>query len=141
MSGTMIALLGFAAMLILIGLRAPIGFAMLLVGAVGYSILSSPQALFSYMKTNAYHQFANYTLSVIPLFILMGALAERSGIAASLFQAAERTLARFRGGLAMAVIGACTAFGAICGSSVATTATFGRAAPDMMVGWPRAPSQ
>lgn len=128
MSGTMIALLGFAAMLVMIGLRAPIGLAMLLVGAVGYSILSSPQALFSYMKTNAYHQFANYTLSVIPLFILMGALAERSGIAASLFQAAERALCRFRGGLAMAVIGACTAFGAICGSSVATTATFGRAA-------------
>jgi C4-dicarboxylate transporter, DctM subunit len=128
MSGTMIALLGFAAMLVMIGLRAPIGFAMLLVGAVGYSILSTPQALFSYMKTNAYHQFANYTLSVIPLFILMGALAERSGIAASLFQAAERALSRFKGGLAMAVIGACTAFGAICGSSVATTATFGRAA-------------
>jgi C4-dicarboxylate transporter, DctM subunit len=85
------------------------------------------------MKTNAYHQFANYTLSVIPLFILMGALAERGGIAAGLFTAAERALSRFRGGLAMAVIGACTAFGAICGSSVATTATFGRAAlPELL---------
>ncbi len=80
------------------------------------------------MKTNAYHQFANYTLSVIPLFILMGALAERAGIAGALFRAAERAFGRFRGGLAMAVIGSCTAFGAICGSSVATTATFGRAA-------------
>jgi C4-dicarboxylate transporter, DctM subunit len=133
MSGTSIALLGFAVMLGLMVLRAPIGFAMFLVGAVGYSYLSSPMAFFGYMKTNAYHQFANYTLSVIPLFILMGALAERAGIAAALFKAAEGALGRFRGGLAMAVIGACTAFGAICGSSVATTATFGRAAlPELL---------
>ncbi len=115
-------------MLLLMVLRAPIGFAMFVVGAFGYAHLSSSMAFFGYMKTNAYHQFANYTLSVIPLFILMGALAERAGIAAALFKSAERALGRFRGGLAMAVIGACTAFGAICGSSVATTATFGRAA-------------
>jgi C4-dicarboxylate transporter, DctM subunit len=128
MSGMTLGLAGFAAMLVLIGLRAPIGFAMFIVGALGYAHLSSPAALFGYMKTNAYHQFANYTLSVIPLFILMGALAERAGIAGALFKSAERAFGRMRGGLAMAVIGACTAFGAICGSSVATTATFGRAA-------------
>ncbi|MGL4324072.1 MAG: TRAP transporter large permease [Beijerinckiaceae bacterium] len=133
MSGMMIALIGFGIMLVLIALRAPIGFAMLMVGAAGYMHLSSGHAFFAYMKTNAYQQFANYTLSVIPLFILMGALAERAGIAASLFKAAERALGGFRGGLAMAVIGACTAFGAICGSSVATTATFGRAAlPELL---------
>ena len=133
MSGTAVALLGFGVMLALIAARAPIGLAMLLVGAGGYIHLSSGHALFSYMKTNSYHQFANYTLSVIPLFILMGALAERAGIAASLFKAAERAFGNFRGGLAMAVIGACTAFGAICGSSVATTATFGRAAlPELL---------
>ncbi|MGL5115125.1 MAG: TRAP transporter large permease subunit, partial [Beijerinckiaceae bacterium] len=133
MSGAAIALIGFGVMLVLIALRAPIGLAMLLVGAAGFSWLSSPAALFAYMKTNSYHQFANYTLSVIPLFILMGALAERAGIAAALFKAAERALGGFRGGLAMAVIGACTAFGAICGSSVATTATFGRAAlPELL---------
>ncbi len=133
MSGVTVAMLGFAAMLGLIALRAPIGLSMLIVGAAGYIHLSSGMAFFGYMKTNAYHQFANYTLSVIPLFILMGALAERAGIAASLFKAAEGAFGRFRGGLAMAVIGACTAFGAICGSSVATTATFGRAAlPEML---------
>jgi TRAP-type C4-dicarboxylate transport system permease large subunit len=133
MSGVTIAMIGFGAMLLLIMLRAPIGFAMLLVGAVGYSTLSSSSAFFGYMKTNAYHQFANYTLSVIPLFILMGALAERAGIAGALFKSAEGAFGRFRGGLAMAVIGACTAFGAICGSSVATTATFGRAAlPELL---------
>jgi TRAP-type C4-dicarboxylate transport system permease large subunit len=128
MSGAAFALAGFGAMLALIALRAPIGLSMLLVGAVGYAQLSSASAFMAYIKTNAYHQFANYTLSVIPLFILMGALAERAGVAQSLFKAAERAFGRFRGGLAMAVIGACTAFGAICGSSVATTATFGRAA-------------
>jgi C4-dicarboxylate transporter, DctM subunit len=133
MSGTSIALLGFGVMLALMALRAPIGLSMLLVGAFGYMHLSSPNAFFAYMKTNAYHQFANYTLSVIPLFILMGALAERAGIAGNLFKAAERAFGRLRGGLAMAVIGACTAFGAICGSSVATTATFGRAAlPELL---------
>ncbi len=130
MSGITVALAGFALMLVLIALRAPIGLAMLLVGSGGYILLhpSGSLAFFGYMKTNPYHQFANYTLSVIPLFILMGALAERAGIATALFKSAEGALGRFRGGLAMAVIGACTAFGAICGSSVATTATFGRAA-------------
>jgi C4-dicarboxylate transporter, DctM subunit len=133
MSGTMIAILGFAAMLLLIAARAPIGLSMLIVGALGYSQLSSGMAFFSYMKTNSYHQFANYTLSVIPLFILMGALAEKAGIAGDLFRAAGRAFGNMRGGLAMAVIGACTAFGAICGSSVATTATFGRAAlPELL---------
>ena len=128
MSGLAVAGLGFGAMLVLIALRAPVGLSMLVVGAVGYIHLSSWQALFAYMKVNPYYQFANYTLSVIPLFILMGALAEQSGISTSLFRAAEAFAGRLRGGLAMAVIWACTVFGAICGSSVATTATFGRAA-------------
>ena len=100
---------------------------MLVVGATGYILLSSWQAFLAYIKANPYYLFANYTLSVIPLFILMGALAERAGISRSLFTAAERSPGA-RGGIAMAAIGACTAFGAICGSSVATTATFGRAA-------------
>jgi TRAP-type C4-dicarboxylate transport system permease large subunit len=127
-SGVELALLGFAAMLVLIAIRMPIALAMLVVGAGGYAYLSGWNALFYYLQTNTYRQFASYTLSVIPLFILMGALAERSGMAATLFQAAERRLGKTRGGLPMAVILACTGFGAICGSSVATTATFGRAA-------------
>lgn len=128
MSGVTVAVAGFAFMLLLIAIRCPIGLSMLLVGSAGYVQLADSNAFFGYMKTNPYHQFANYTLSVIPLFILMGALAERAGIARALFKSAERALGKYRGGLAMAVIGACTAFGAICGSSVATTATFGRAA-------------
>lgn len=128
MTGTILALGGFAVMLMLIAARMPVALAMLVVGAAGYAWLSGPAALFYYLQTNTYHQFAGYTLSVIPLFILMGALAERSGMAATLFQAAERRLGRTRGGLPMAVVLASTGFGAICGSSVATTATFGRAA-------------
>jgi C4-dicarboxylate transporter DctM subunit len=128
MTGITIAGIGFGVMLVLIALRMPVGLSMLVVGTVGYIHLSSWPAFFAYMKTNSYYQFANYTLSVIPLFILMGALAERSGISTSLFRAAEAFAGRLRGGLAMAVIWSCTAFGAICGSSVATTATFGRAA-------------
>jgi C4-dicarboxylate transporter, DctM subunit len=128
MSGLTAAALGFGAMLVLIAVRMPVGLSMLAVGSIGYVYLSSWPAFFAYMKTNPYYQFANYTLSVIPLFILMGALAERSGISTALFRTAESFAGRLRGGLAMAVIWACTAFGAICGSSVATTATFGRAA-------------
>jgi len=128
MDGVTLALVGFAVMLVLIALRMPIGLAMLIVGSVGYASQVGIWAYLNYMKTNPYHQFANYTLSVIPLFILMGALAEQSGMARDLFLAARALVGHFRGGLAVAVIGACTVFGAISGSSVATTATFGRAA-------------
>lgn len=128
MSGFAIALLGFGAMLLLIAIRMPIALAMLVVGAVGYACFSGSHALIYYLRTNTYSQFASYTLSVIPLFILMGALAEKSGIAATLFRVGEQKLGRLKGGMPMAVIAACTGFGAICGSSVATTATFGRAA-------------
>lgn len=128
MSGTAAAALGFAVMLLLIAARAPVGLSMLLTGSVGYVYLSGWGPFLGYMKTNPYYQFANYTLSVIPLFILMGAFAERSGLSTALFRAASSFMGHLRGGLAMAVIAACTAFGAICGSSVATTATFGRAA-------------
>ena len=133
MSGTWIALIGFGGMLALIALRLHVGVAMFVAGCLGYMYLSSGSALFAFLKTNAYNLFASYTLSVIPLFILMGALAEQSGLSSALFRAAAAFMGQVRGGLAMAVIAACTAFGAICGSSVATTATFGRAAlPELL---------
>jgi tripartite ATP-independent transporter DctM subunit len=128
-----LALTGFAGLMALIILRAPIALAMLIAGAVGYVHILDQAALFNYLKTTPYHLFANYTLSVIPLFILMGALAERGGLARDLFAAANALLGRRPGGLAMSVIGASAAFGAVCGSSVATTATFGRAAlPELL---------
>ncbi|MDJ1158518.1 TRAP transporter large permease [Chelatococcus sp. SYSU_G07232] len=128
MSGISVAILGFVGMLVLIAVRMPVGLSMLVTGAAGYVYLSGWGPFLAYMKTNPYYQFANYTLSVIPLFVLMGAFAERSGLATALFRAGSAFVGHLRGGLAMAVIAACTGFGAICGSSVATTATFGRAA-------------
>lgn len=127
MSGAMVAFLGFAGMLVLLALRMPIGLAMLTAGSIGYTWFTSLPIFMNYMKTTPYHLFANYTFSVIPLFILMGALAEKSGLSTALFRAAAAFLGHLRGGLGMALIGACTGFGAICGSSVATTATFARA--------------
>lgn len=123
-----LAATGFAGLLALIALRAPIALAMLLAGAAGYVHILDANALANYLKTTPYHLFANHTLSIIPLFILMGALAERGGLARDLFLAANALLGRRPGGLAMSVVGASAAFGAVCGSSVATTATFGRAA-------------
>ena len=127
MSGSLIALIGFVAMIGLIGLRMPVGLAMVVVGALGYLNFAGPAAFMAYMKSTPYHLFSNYTLSVIPLFILMGAFAEKTGLSTALFKAASSFIGHRRGGLTMAVIAACTAFGAICGSAVATTATFGRA--------------
>ncbi|HVL72879.1 MAG TPA: TRAP transporter large permease [Beijerinckiaceae bacterium] len=135
-----LALSGFAAMLALIAVRLPVGLAMFVIGALGYLHFTSLPIFLNYLKTTPYFLFSNYTLSVIPLFILMGALAERSGLSQDLFRAASALVGHRRGGLAMGVIGACTAFGAICGSSVATTATFGRAALPELERYGYAPS-
>ena len=128
MSGLTLALTGFGALLLLMALRLPIGLAMMLVGGVGYIHLNGLDPFLNYIRTTPYQIFANYTLSVIPLFVLMGAFAERSGLAGDLFRSASSFVGHRRGGLGMAVIGACTGFGAICGSAVATAATFARAA-------------
>lgn len=127
MTGLAIGAIGFVAMLLLVALRMPVGLAMLVTGSAGYAYMTSGAVFFNYLKSTPYHLFSNYTLSVISLFILMGAFAERGGQSRKLFYAAMAFFGRVRGGLAMAVIGAATVFAAICGSSVATTATFGRA--------------
>ncbi|BAT61120.1 sialic acid TRAP transporter permease protein SiaT [Variibacter gotjawalensis] len=128
MSTLGVAGIAFVGMLALIAIRMPIALAMLATGSLGYIYLAGWGTFLNYMKSTPYYLFSNYTLSVIPLFILMGAFAERSGLARDLFAAARALIGHMRGGLAYAVIAACTVFGAICGSSVATTATFGRAA-------------
>jgi hypothetical protein len=81
---------------------------------------------FSFLNSQAFARFASYDLSVIPLFILMGHFATQGGISRALFQFAAAVMGGFRGGLAMAAVLACAAFGAICGSSVATAATITR---------------
>ena len=132
MSGIWIALLGFSAMLALIALRLHVGAAMFVTGCFGYAYLSSAPALFAFLKTNAYNVFASYTLSVIPLFILMGALAEQSGLSSALFRAAAAFMGPIRGGLAMATVMSSAAFGAASGSTIVNAAVFTRMAmPEM----------
>jgi C4-dicarboxylate transporter, DctM subunit len=127
-----VALLIFALMLVLMALRAPIAIAMFVAGAVGYVMQAGWLPLASFLNTQAFARFASYDLSVIPLFILMGNFATQGGISRSLFEFAAAVMARFKGGLAMAAVMACAAFGAICGSSVATAATITQVAlPEM----------
>ena len=128
MEQTGLILSALAVLVLLILLRVPVGLAMILVGGFGYATLNSWPALSSFLKTGLYHQFSSYSLSVVPLFVLMGQLATVSGLSRDLFDGAHRLLHRRRGGVAMAAVAACGAFGAICGSSLATAATMGRTA-------------
>ena len=123
MSPITLTLLIFAVMLVLMALRTPIAIAMLSAGVVGYVLQAGWLPLANFLNTQAFARFASYDLSVIPLFILMGNFATQGGISKALFEFAAAVMARFRGGLAMASVLACAAFGAICGSSVATAAT------------------
>ena len=118
-----LTLLIFAVMLVLMAARTPIAIAMFCAGAVGYVLQAGWPPLSSFLNNQAFARFASYDLSVIPLFILMGNFATQGGISRALFQFAAAVMSRFKGGLAMAAVMACAAFGAICGSSVATAAT------------------
>lgn len=132
MSGTETAILLFAALFVLVGLRIAIGVALLFCGVAGYVLLSGWIPLISYLKTGVYLHFSNYSLSVIPLFLLMGQFAMQAGMSQALFGAATAWFGHRRGGVALAAIVGAAAFGAICGSSVATTATMGQVAlPEM----------
>jgi len=124
------ALFGLLAMLVLAFLRLPIALAMGLVGVVGYAYMRdwSWAAALAAVQTKVYETGRNYTLSVIPLFILMGSFVTRAGMSQELFRAAYAFIGHLRGGLAMATIVGCGGFGAICGSSIATAATFSKVA-------------
>jgi tripartite ATP-independent transporter DctM subunit len=122
----------FFGALALIAIRMPVGAAMLLVGGVGYATINGWQPMLNTLKTLTYSRLSNYTLSVIPLFLLMGEFATKGGMNAALYKAARAWFGHWRGGLAVATIGACAAFGAICGSSLATAATMSQVAqPEM----------
>ena len=132
MSSMSIGLTLFGAMLVLMALRVPNAVAMFVPGAVGYVALSGWMPLLGHLKGAVYGRVSTYDLSVIPLFMLMGALAVNGGLSRALFEFANALLGRFRGGMAMAGVLACAAFGAISGSTVATTATIGKVAyPEM----------
>jgi C4-dicarboxylate transporter, DctM subunit len=128
LAGFELALAAIAAMVALLIVRVPVSIAMLAVGMSGYVLMSGVDPLLNYMKTAAFWRFASYDLSVIPMFLLMGEFAARSGLSRSLFSAANVFLGHRRGGVAMAAVGGCGAFGAICGSSLATAGTMARVA-------------
>ncbi|MGB8435009.1 MAG: TRAP transporter large permease subunit [Burkholderiales bacterium] len=106
----------FFGALALIALRMPVAVAMLIAGGVGYAAINGTLPLLNTLKSLTFSKFANYTLTVIPLFLLMGEFATKGGLNSSLFRAARAWFGHWRGGLAVATIGGCAAFGAICGS-------------------------
>jgi len=126
MSDLAIGGMGFAALFVLIALRVPIGVAMISVGMIGYVSIAGVVPLLSFLKTEMYWRFSSFDFSVIPLFLMMGNFATRAGVTKALFRAASAFIGHLRGGLAMAAIGGCTAFGAISGSSLATAAMMGQ---------------
>ena len=132
MTPTLIGLLMFGGMLLLMGLRVPIAAAMFIPGAVGYMAISGDVAMLNLLKGSAVARLTVYELSVIPLFLLMGQFATQGGLSRDLFRAAAAFVGHIRGGLAMAAIMSAAAFGAVCGSSVATSATITQVAyPEM----------
>ncbi|MBO9402458.1 TRAP transporter large permease [Shimia sp. R9_3] len=121
--------LSFPVLLLMIFLRAPIGLAMFLCGIGGlYFAMGGTNMFMSRLKTETYSTFSSYSLTIIPMFLLMGQFATLSGMSSALFKAAESWLGHRKGGVAMAAVGACAGFGAICGSSLATAATMSRVA-------------
>lgn len=132
MSPTIVGLAGVALFFVLLILRMPIAYAMTLSGFLGFSYLVSPEAAFRVVSKDLYATFSSYSLSVIPMFILMGFLAFYSGIGARLFTFAYRAMGHYPGGLAIATQATCALFGAVCGSNTATAATIGAIAiPEM----------
>ncbi len=129
MSDILIGALSFPALLVLIFLRVPIGLAMFLAGLVGLIVVTGETNIpFSRLKSETFGTFSSYSLSIIPMFLLMGHFATLGGMSQALFKAAESWLGHRKGGVAMAAVGACAGFGAICGSSLATAATMSRVA-------------
>ncbi len=132
MSPPIIGAIGMAALLVLIGLRVPVAIAMGVVGIVGGVAINGWFSLGFVLGSQPFVTVVPYSLSVIPLFVMMGAFAARAGLSASLYQALHALIGHWRGGLASATVGACALFGAVCGSSLATAATMARVAiPEM----------
>ncbi len=127
-----VGLLGFVVLLVLLVSGMPVAFAMALVGVVGFALLRSPEAAMSLLAIDFYDTLSRQSFTVIPLFVLMGQVAFHAGISRRLFATAYTWMGALPGGLAMATVGACTAFGAICGSGPATSATMAAVAlPEM----------
>jgi tripartite ATP-independent transporter DctM subunit len=125
--------LGIAAVLVLVAMHVPIGIAMGLVGVAGFATLQGWKPAVALLSNEFAGSLASPDLAVIPLFLLMGSLANAAGLSTDVYRLAQAFLGHRRGGLAMATIGGCAGFGSVCGSSIATAATFGRVSlPEML---------
>src|SRR5437868_10515680 len=139
MSTDAVAVIGFVVLFVLMLARVPVGMAMGLVGVGGFSYLVNGDAALKIIGHTSMRTVTDYTFGVIPMFLLMGAFVSNSGMSRELFRAANAFLGHLKGGLGIATIAACGGFAAICGSSVATAATFSRVAyPEMRAfGYPQ----
>jgi C4-dicarboxylate transporter, DctM subunit len=127
-----IGLLSILVIFIFLFLKMPVAYVMLAVGMAGYAYLTSGKAMLSISIQTIYNTFASYSLLVVPLFVWMGYIAYYSGLSSRIYDAVYKVVGSVKGGLAVATIGACTAFGAICGSTTATAATMSAVAlPEM----------
>src|SRR5260221_672350 len=132
MSTDAVAVLGFVALFVLMLLRVPVGMAMGLVGVSGFGYLVGFSPALKLVGQTSMRTVTDYTFGVIPMFLLMGSLVSNSGMSRELFRAANGFVGDLRGGLGIATVAACAGFAAICGSSVATAATFSAVAyPEM----------
>jgi C4-dicarboxylate transporter DctM subunit len=127
-----VGVLGCLFLVVLLFTSMPVAFAMITTGLAGFALIVTPQAAFSMVVADLYDTFSSYSLTVIPLFVFMGQVAFHAGISRRLFKTAYTWIGHLPGGLAMATVGACTGFGAICGSGPATAATMASVAlPEM----------
>ena len=132
MSHELVGLIGIAAFLIMILLRVPVAYAMIITGIAGFAVIVDLPAALSMIAADLYSTFSSYSLSVIPMFVWMGYIAYYSGVGTSMYKFAYRVIGHWRGGLAIATQAACAIFGAVCGSNTATAATMGTIAlPEM----------
>jgi C4-dicarboxylate transporter DctM subunit len=132
MSADLVAVVGFVSLFVLMLLRVPVGMAMGLVGVAGFGYLAGATPALKIVGHTTMRSVTDFNFAVVPLFLLMGSFATNSGMSRVLFRTANAFLGHLRGGLGIATIAACGGFAAICGSSVATAATFSRVAyPEM----------
>jgi len=132
MSPATIGIIGIALLVILFVLRMPVGFAMAMVGFVGFSYLVSLGAGLDILARDIFYTFSSYSLTVIPMFVFMGCIASGAGMSKRLYDAGYLVLGKLRGGLAMATIAGCAGFAAICGSTNACAAAMGKVSlPEM----------
>jgi len=117
-----IGIIGIVVLIAILFSKFPVAFCMALVGLLGFGYLVSPDAALSIAMQDFYSAFSSYNMTVVPLFVFMGQILFYSGISQKLFDAASAWFGHYKGGLAMATIGACAGFSAICGSTNATAA-------------------